>query len=112
MLREPLNHCLRAPSREPLVEVARSDFVRVSLHFDARDFRVTEFAVSGSFLKQAYSLSYKLISHTVVGSVPPDTFSVPAQPGQIVIAGKGSHVPTHDVVVLSLRELTKLKQGQ
>jgi hypothetical protein len=88
------------------------DLTEARVLIDARDYRVTEFAVSGSFLKQAYSLSYKLISHTVVGSVPPDTFSVPAQPGQIVIAGKGSHVPTHDVVVLSLRELTKLKQGQ
>jgi hypothetical protein len=77
---------------------------------DARDYRVTEFAVSGSFLKQAYSLSYKLIAHSVVGSVPADTFAVPAQRGQIVIAGEGSAVPSHDVVMLSLRALTKLKQ--
>ena len=77
---------------------------------DARDYRVTEFAVRGSFLKQAYSLSYKLIAHSVVGSVPADTFAVPAQPGQIVITGEGSPVPSHDVVMLSLRALTKLKQ--
>jgi hypothetical protein len=88
------------------------DLTEARVLIDARDYRVTEFAVSGSFLKQAYSLSYKLISHSVVSSVPADTFSVPAQPGQIVITGEGSHVPTHDVVVLSLRELTKLKQAQ
>ena len=79
---------------------------------DARDYRVTEFAVSGSFLKQAYSLSYKLISHSVVGSMADDTFVVPARPGEIVIAGEGSHVPSHDVVLLSLRELTRLRQGR
>lgn len=88
------------------------DLTEARVLIDARDYRVTEFAVRGSFLKRAYSLSYTLISHSVVGSVPPDTFSVPAQPGQIVITGEGSHVPTHDVVLLSLRELTKLKQAQ
>jgi hypothetical protein len=88
------------------------DLTEARVLIDARDYRVTEFAVSGSFLKQAYSLSYKLISHSVVGSVAADTFSIPAQPGQIVIKGGGSHVPTHDVVVLSLRELTKLKQAR
>jgi hypothetical protein len=76
------------------------------------DYRVTELAVSGSFLKQPYSLSYRLISHDVVGSVQPDTFTVPNRPGEIVIDGEGSPVPTHDVVMLSLRELTRLKQGR
>jgi hypothetical protein len=85
------------------------DLTEARVLIDARDYRVTEFAVSGSFLKQAYSLSYKLISHSVVGSVPADTFTVPVQPGAIVISGEGSHVPSHDVVVLSLRELTRLK---
>jgi len=88
------------------------DLSEARVLIDARDYRITELAVSGSFLKQAYSLTYKLISHSVVGSVPPETFVVPAQPGQIVISGEGSHLPTHDVVVLSLRELTKLKQGR
>jgi len=88
------------------------DLSEARVLIDARDYRVTEFAVRGSFLKQAYSLTYKLISHSVVGSVPPETFVVPAQPGQIVITGEGTHVPTHDVVLLSLRELTKLKQGR
>jgi hypothetical protein len=88
------------------------DLTEARVLIDARDYRVTEFAVSGSFLKQAYSLSYKLISHSVVGSVPADTFAIPAQPGELVIAGDGSHVPTHDVVMLSLRELIKAKQAR
>ena len=88
------------------------DLTQARVLIDARDFRVTEFAVSGSFLKQAYSLSYRLISHSVVGSVPGDTFVVPKRPGELVISGEGSTVPTHDVVMLSLRELTRLKQGR
>ena len=88
------------------------DLAEARVIVDARDFRVTEFAVSGSFLKQAYSLSYRLISHSVVGSVTPDTFIVPKRAGEIVIDGEGSTVPSRDVVLLSLRELTRLKQGR
>jgi hypothetical protein len=88
------------------------DLTEARVLIDARDYRITEFAVSGSFLKQAYSLSYRLISHSVVGSVPANTFVVPSRPGEIVIQGEGSAMPSHDVVMLSLRELTRLKQGR
>ena len=88
------------------------DLTDARVLIDAVDYRVTELSVSGSFLKQAYSLSYRLISHDVVGSVQPGTFDVPARPGEIVIRGDGSPVPSHDVVMLSLRELTRLKQGR
>jgi hypothetical protein len=79
---------------------------------DASDYRVTEFAVSGSFLKQSYSLSYKLRTRTVTSSVAADVFLVPVRPGEIVITGEGTTVPTHDIVLLALRELTKAKQGR
>jgi hypothetical protein len=88
------------------------DLTEARVLIDAGDYHVTEFAVRGSFLKQAYSMSYKQITHTVTSSVKPDTFDVPSQPGEIVITGEGSTVPTHDIVVLALRELTKLKQGR
>ena len=86
--------------------------VEARVLIDAADYRGTEFAVRGSFLKQPYSMSYKLISHVIAASVAPDAFAVPPQPGEIVIDGDGTNVPPHDVVVLSLRELTKLKQGR
>jgi hypothetical protein len=86
------------------------DLSEARVLIDASDYRVTEFAVRGSFLKQAYSLSYTLISHSVVSSVPDDAFAVPPQPGQIVITGEGSAVPAHDVLRLALKELSGLKQ--
>ena len=86
------------------------DLTDARVLIDAADYRVTEFAVRGSFLKQAYSLSYRLISHSVVGSVPPDTFAVPSRAGEIVVNGEGSAVPAHDVLMLSLRELSRLKR--
>ena len=86
------------------------DLTEARALIDASDYRVTEFAVSGTFLKQAYSLSYKLKTRTVTSSVPADAFLVPTRPGEIVIRGEGTTVPTHDIVVLALRELTKAKQ--
>jgi hypothetical protein len=88
------------------------DLTEARVLIDARDYRVTEFAVRGSFLKQSYSMSYKLINRVVAASVRSDAFDVPSQPGEIVITGEGSTMPTHDVVVLALRELTKLKQAR
>ena len=88
------------------------DLSEARVLIDARDYRVTEFAVRGSFLKQPYSMSYKQISHVIAASVKPDAFDVPSQPGEIVITGEGSAVPTHDIVVLALRELTKMKQAK
>jgi hypothetical protein len=68
--------------------------------------------VQGSFLKSPYSLSYKLLRHVIGASLQPDAFSVPAQPGEIVVTGEGSAVPTHDIVVLALRALAQAKRAQ
>jgi hypothetical protein len=88
------------------------DLTEARVLIDARDYQVTEFAVRGTFLKQSYGMSYKLISHVLSASVKPDAFAVPAQAGEIVISGEGTAVPAHDVLVLALRELTKLKQAR
>ena len=88
------------------------DLTEARVLIDARDYRVTEFAVSGSFLKQAYSLSYKLITpQRRRRRVAPIPSSFRRSPGRSCIAGEGSSVPSHDVVVLSLRELTQAEAG-
>jgi hypothetical protein len=88
------------------------DLTEARVVIDARDYQVAELAVRGTFLKQAYSMSYKLISHVLAASVKPDAFLVPSQSGEIVVTGEGTAVPTHDIVVLALRELTKLKKAE
>jgi hypothetical protein len=95
------------PGTNPVWDLSEARVV-----IDARDYRITEFAVRGSFLKQGYSMSYKLISHVLGASVKADAFAVPPQAGEIVISGEGTAVPTHDIVVLALRELTKMKQAR
>ena len=88
------------------------DLTEARVLIDANDYRVHELAVKGTFLKQPYSVSYRLISRAVVTSVTPDTFEVPGQPGQILISGGGSAVPARDAMVLALRELARLTNRQ
>lgn len=76
----------------------------------ADDYRVLEFAVKGSFLKQEYSVSYKLVSREVTTSVLPDAFDVPSIPGEIVLTGEGTTLPARDAMVIALRELARVKQ--
>ena len=88
------------------------DLTEARVLIDSRDYSIIEFAVQGSFLRSAYSLSYKQLSHAVGATLPPGAFSVPAQPGEIVVTGEGSAVPAHDIVVLALRALAQSKQGR
>ncbi len=88
------------------------DLSEARVVIDANDYRISELSVKGSFLKQPYSVHYRLISRLVAASVAPDTFEVPSQPGEILIAGQGSVIPARDAMVLALRELTRLKRAQ
>ena len=90
------------------------DLSEAQVVVDAEDYHVVEFAVKGTFLKQPYSVSYRLISREVAAQadVPAGTFDVPDEPGVIAIQGDGSAVPARDVLVLALRELTRMKQGR
>jgi hypothetical protein len=101
------------PGVSTAAQAALWDLTEAHLIVDASDFHVVELAVKGAFLKQAYSFSYKLLTHDVQSpdGVAPDTFDVPIEPGTIVIqAGEGSPVPAADAFLASLRELAKARQ--
>jgi hypothetical protein len=85
------------------------DLSAAELVVDADDYHVIEFAVKGTFLKQPYSVSYRLIARTIGTPAPADAFEVPRDPRAIDIKGEGSAIPARDVVVASLREFTRLK---
>ena len=88
------------------------DLTEARVLIDAKDYRVHELAVKGTFLKQPYSVLYRLISRDVVTSVAPDIFEVPRQPGEILVSGEGSAVPARDAMVLALRELSRLTNAR
>lgn len=97
----------------PQVSAAKTDAVwdlsQAEVLIDAKDFRITEFSARGTFLKQPYSMSYKLISRVIAASVQPDVFAVPSEAGEIVITGDGTASPATDVFFAALRELARAK---
>jgi hypothetical protein len=88
------------------------DLTEARVLVDAEDYRVSEFFVRGTFLKQQYSVSYRLLTRTIAGRVEGNIFDVPAVPGEIVISGEGSEIPARDMMVLGLRELAAAKKRE
>jgi len=103
------------PSVNTATPAAVWDLSEAHLIVDATDFHVVEFAVKGALLKQPYSFSYKLLSREVheAGSLPPDAFEVPQEPGAIVLrGGEGSPIPAADAFMTALRELGRTRQAR
>jgi hypothetical protein len=90
------------------------DLTDAQILIGADDYRVNELSVKGTFLKQAYSLSYKLLTRDLSdgSNIDPSEFEVPEEPGAITIAGQGTSVPPRDALVLALRELARSKDRQ
>ncbi len=85
------------------------DLSEAHLVVAADDYRVIEFAVKGMFLKQPYSLSYRLLNREVKtqAELAGDEFDVPNEPGAVTLEGEGSAIPAGDALIVALRELAK-----
>jgi hypothetical protein len=100
---------IQVPQISGQTSTAMWDLTAAEVVVDANDHHIVEFAVKGTFLKQPYSVSYRLISRTLGARVAADAFEVPRDPRAIEIEGEGSAIPGRDVLVASLRELARLK---
>ena len=85
------------------------DLTHARVLVDAEDFRVSEFSASGTFLRQPYTISYKMLTRSVVSSVGSEAFEVPHQAGEVLISGEGTANPAGDALIGALRELAKVK---
>jgi len=86
------------------------DLTEARAVIDASTYNIVEFAVKGTFLQQPYSVSYRLIAHSVDAQVTADAFEVPQDPQAILIHGEGSAVPARDVLVAMMREYARMRQ--
>jgi hypothetical protein len=90
------------------------DLAEAQVVIDADDYHIVAFAVKGTFLKQPYSLSYRLIKRTITvgAAVEPGVFDLPEDPGAITIKGEGTAIPARDVLVVALGELARARRAQ
>jgi len=100
---------IQVPQVSAQTSTAVWDLTEASVVVDASDYHIVEFAVKGTFLKQPYSVSYKLIARTIGAHLSADAFEVPRDPRAIDIEGEGSAIPARDVLVASLREYARLR---
>jgi hypothetical protein len=89
------------------------DLAEAQVIIDADDYHIVAFAVKGTFLKQPYSLSYRLIERAITtgAAVDPGVFDLPEEPGAITIKGEGTAIPARDVLVVALGELARVRQA-
>lgn len=89
------------------------DLAEAQVIIDADDYHIVAFAVKGTFLKQPYSLSYRLIERSITAgmAVDPGVFDLPEEPGAITIKGEGTAIPARDVLVVALAELARVRQA-
>jgi len=100
---------IQVPQVSAQTSTAMWDLTSAEVVVDASDYHIVEFAVKGAFLKQPYSVSYRLISRTLGARLTADAFEVPRDPRAIEIEGEGSAIPARDLLVASLREYARLK---
>jgi hypothetical protein len=101
---------IQVPQVSAQTSTAIWDLTEAQVVVDASDYHIIEFAVKGTFLKQPYSVSYRLIARTLDARVTADAFDVPRDPRAIEIEGEGSAIPARDVLVASLREYARMKR--
>jgi len=88
------------------------DLAEAQIVIDASDYHIVALAVKGTFLKQPYSLSYRLIARTIATAVEPHLFDLPEDPGAIIVKGEGTAIPGRDVLVVALGELARARQAR
>jgi hypothetical protein len=100
----------------PRVEVEATnavwDLSEAHALIDASDYRILELAVKGSFLKQPYSISFRLLRRDLTSGadVPASDFEIPDTPVAVRFQGEGSAIPARDAFFAVLREVSKSRQ--
>lgn len=88
------------------------DLEEARVLIDATDYHIVELSAKGRFLKQPYSMSYRLISRAIATQANASEFDLPGDDSAIRIGGSGSAIPVRDALVLALRELARVKQAR
>ena len=104
-------YLIEIPPVTPKEGAGMFDLYQARAVIDARDFRIREFAASGTLLRQPYSVTFKLTRELRRQSadVAPAEFDIPAGSGDVVLEGEGANDPFSDVLLTVLRELGRVK---
>ena len=75
---------------------------------DGTDFETVEAEVSGAYMGEAFSVSFRLRNRVAgAGVMPAPDFALPVDPAAVRIEGKGTDDIAHDVLTAALSRLAR-----
>jgi hypothetical protein len=85
---------------------------RARVVIDATDFQILELEAAGSYMRETFSVSFRLRRRQLrpSGEVPPEQFDLPQDANAILIEGPGTDDLGHDLLVSALRELVRSRR--
>ncbi len=84
------------------------DLERARIVVDGTDFEMVEAEVSGAYMGEAFSVSFRLRNRVAgAGVIPAPDFALPVDPAAVRIEGKGTDDIAHDVLTAALIRLAR-----
>lgn len=98
-------YVVEMPPITPTTTATTLDLHRGRVVVDAADFRIHEFEAAGALLKQPFTVSFKLLTHDVLGRE--GSFVLDPGPGDVVLEGIAEDHPFDELLTTVIRELAR-----
>jgi hypothetical protein len=103
-------YIVEIPPVTPQNPTSTLDLFRARAVISGTDFRIQEFAATGTMLRQPFSVSVKLRTHEYIGgTVSADSFAITPGPDDVVLDGQAAEDPITELMTTVLRELGRAR---
>jgi hypothetical protein len=103
-------YVVEIPPVTPQNATATLDLFSARAVISGSDFRIQEFAATGTLLRQPFSVSVKLRTHEYVGGpATAESFAITPGPDDVVLDGQAAEDPVTELMTTVLRELGRAR---
>jgi hypothetical protein len=103
-------YIVEIPPVTPNNPAATLDLFSARAVISGTDFRIQEFAATGTMLRQAFSVSVKLRTHEYIGgAVTDESFAITPGPDDVVLEGQADEDPITELMTTVLREVGRAR---
>jgi hypothetical protein len=103
-------YIVEIPPVTPTTPATTLDLFSARAVISGSDFRIQEFAATGTMLKQPFSVSVKLRTHDYVGgTATAESFEIQPGPDDVVLEGVAAEDPVTELMTTVLRELGRAR---
>jgi hypothetical protein len=103
-------YVVEIPPVTPQNATATLDLFSARAVISGSDFRIQEFAATGTLLRQPFSVSVKLRTHQYIGgAATAESFAITPGPDDVVLEGQAAEDPLTELMTAVLRELGRAR---